>query len=86
MTLIRYNLKGLSVQKKNSVHRILYGYNDHSNKGAYFYRRKGLLESIPYTKISNAAIMTESKHSRIIISALKKNKINLTVINLYKKP
>lgn len=86
MSIIKYQLKGVPLHKRNALHRDLYGYNDHSNNGSYIYKRKGILHNINHTKISNGVIMIESKDLKPIKSVLNKHKIGKVIINLYKKP
>lgn len=73
------------MERRTAVHRALYGYNDHSNKGGYFYKRKGLLDTIKHKKINNGVIMVESKDRNKVAFLLKKNKAFVKIINLYSK-
>lgn len=82
VSIIKYNLKGVPVVKKTLIHRALYGYTDHSNKGNYTYNRKGELEGLNYEKISNSVIMIDDKDAQKIIPLFKKYKIKINVINL----
>ena len=86
VSILKYQLKGVPPNKRNALHRDLYGYKDHSNKGEYSYERKGILDKIKHTKISNSVIMVESKDLKSLISVLDKHKIGSVVIHLYKKP
>ncbi len=84
ISILKYNLQGVPVIKKTLIHRALYGYTDHSNKGKYNYNRKGALKSLKYTKISNGAIMLETKYIKLLIPLFKKYNIKIKVINLLK--
>ena len=46
VSILKYNLKSVPVTKKTLIHRALYGYTDHSNKGTYTYNRKGVLKDM----------------------------------------
>ena len=86
VSIIKYNLKGVPVNRKTLLHRALYGYTDHSNKGYYTYKRKGMLKEIKYTKISDSVLMLEFKYLKQILPIFKKYNIKIMVINLFKKP
>ena len=51
----------------------LYGYIDQSNKGAYTYRRKGVLGEIPHIHIDTvrSVIITQTKDAPMIINLLE---------------
>jgi len=85
VSIIKYLLKGVPLSKRNALHRDLYGYKDHSNKGEYSYERKGILDKIKHTKISNSVIMVESKDLKPIEKVLDKHKISRNIFNLFKK-
>jgi len=84
VSILKYDLKGVPVNKKTLIHRALYGYTDHSNKGDYTYKRKGALKEIEYTKISNSVLMLEFKYLKQILPIFKKYDIRTIVINLFK--
>jgi len=86
VSIIKYQLKGVPMNKRNSLHRDLYGYKDHSNKGEYSYDRKGIMDKIKHTKISNSVIMVETKDLESIEKVLDKHKISRNVFHLFKKP
>jgi hypothetical protein len=83
VSIVKYNLKGVPISKKTLIHRALYGYTDHSNKGTYEYKRKGVLHNLDYTKISNGVILIETKHINQLIPLFKKYKIKITLFNLF---
>jgi len=82
VSILKYNLKGIPVTKKTLIHRALYGYTDHSNKGDYTYMRKGMLYDLKYTKIGNSVLMLDTKDVSQIIPIFKKYKIKIYVIDL----
>lgn len=82
VSILKYDLKGVPVTKKTLIHRALYGYTDHSNKGNYTYVRKGALKSIKHTKIGNGVIMMDTKDVEQIIPLFKKYKIKVRIMDL----
>ena len=82
ISLLKYNLKGVSVVKKTKIHRALYGYTDHSNKNSYKYKREGVLESLKYTKIGNGVILLDTKDVSKLIPLFKKYKIKIKIMDL----
>ena len=82
VSIVKYNLKGVSVVKKTLLHRALYGYTDHSNKGKYTYKRKGVLEGLDYKKISDSALLMDTSDVDKVISITKKYKIKVNIIDL----
>jgi len=82
ISIIKYNLKGVPVVKKTLMHRALYGYVDHSNKGNYNYKRKGRLHNIKYTKLGNCLIMLDSKYVNELISIFKRYKIKTNIMDV----
>ena len=84
VSIIKYNLKGIPTNRKTLLHRALYGYADHSNKGNYEYKRKGMLENFEYKKISNGVILLETKYVQQLRPIFKKYKIKINILNLIK--
>ena len=82
VSILKYNLKGVPVLKKTLIHRALYGYIDHSNKGSYKYERKGALENLNYTKIGNGVLMLDTKYIKQIIPLFKKHKIKVKIVDM----
>lgn len=82
ISIVKYELKGVPATKKTLIHRALYGYTDHSNKGEYTYHRKGALSDINFTKISKSVLMLDRKDVKNIIPLFKKYKIKIRVIDL----
>lgn len=82
VSILKYNLKGIPITKKTLIHRALYGYTDHSNKGNYTYKRKGALNGLKYDKISNSVIMMSTKDVEQIAPLFKKYKIKIRIIDL----
>ena len=81
MSIIKYDLKGVPVNKKTLIHRALYGYTDHSNKGDYTYNRKGRLNGLKYSKIGNSVIMMSTKDIKQIIPLFKRYKIKIHIMD-----
>lgn len=82
VSILKYDLKKVPVTKKTLIHRALYGYTDHSNKGKYTYKRKGALNQIKFTKISNSVIMVDTSQINNLIPLFKKYKIKINIIDL----
>jgi len=82
ISILKYHLKGVPVTKKTLIHRALYGYTDHSNKGSYTYKRKGALEKLKYTKIGNGVILLDTKDVNQLIPLFKRYKIKVHIMDL----
>jgi len=82
VSLVKYVLKGVPTVKKTLLHRGLYGYTDHSNKGKYTYKRKGVLDGLEYKKISDSVLLMDTKDVDKIISVSKKYKIKVIITDL----
>ena len=82
VSILKYDLKGVPVTKKTLIHRALYGYTDHSNKGSYTYKRKGALNGIKHTKISNSVILLDTKQVSDLTTIFKKYKVKTRIIDL----
>jgi len=82
VSILKYDLKKVPITKKTLIHRALYGYTDHSNKGKYAYKRKGALSEIEFTKISNGVIMVDTDQINNLKKIFKKYLIKISVINL----
>ena len=78
--IIRYLLKKSSVKEKTRIQRLLYGYKDHSNRGAYNYQRKGLMSDIKYRKIDQRVLLILESEKDSIISILKENNAEIEII------
>ena len=50
--IVSYTLEKAKPHQKILIHRLLYGYEDLSNNGAYKYSRKGLIELYSGTKLN----------------------------------
>ena len=83
VSLVKYVLKGVPVVKKTLLHRALYGYTDHSNKGKYTYKRKGALEGLDYKKISDSVLLMDTNDVKKIISISKRYKIKVIITDLF---
>ena len=71
--IIIYKAEG----KKSSVQlsRALHGYKDYSNKGKYFYERKGLLKKIQHIKLIRGVFIVKREDAEKFISLLERYKI-----------
>lgn len=78
--IVSYTLEKAKPHQKLSIHRLLYGYEDISNNGAYKYARKGLIELYSGTKLNRGVFIIPIKFQNKIIPLLKKNKASLQII------
>jgi len=78
--IVSYTLKKAKQSQRLFVHRLLYGYKDFSNNGAYSYQRKGLIEVYSGKKLNRGVFIIPLKFQDKIIPLLKKNKASLQVI------
>lgn len=64
-------------EKKSSTQlsRALHGYKDYSNKGKYFYERKGLLKKIPCKQLMRGVFIVKKEDAEKFISLLERYKI-----------
>ncbi|KXB05374.1 hypothetical protein AKJ50_01095 [candidate division MSBL1 archaeon SCGC-AAA382A13] len=58
--------------KSVQLSRSLHGYTDKSNYGEYSYKRKGLLDKIPYQKLMNGVFILREKDADKLIELLEK--------------
>lgn len=84
--LIVYELSDLDQYHKVLVNRALFGYMDNSNKGAYQYERKGILDKIKHLRLLKGAIIVEIKNQKKVVSVLKKHKVKPGVFDIGIKP
>ncbi|MFW5891132.1 MAG: hypothetical protein ACOCUI_02835 [bacterium] len=77
-------MKECSNSERVKIQNSLYGYTDHSNKGNYKYKRKGIMEKYPFLKLSRGGLIVRDKDKREIVSLLEKNnaKVKLIPINI----
>ena len=78
--IVSYTLEKTKQSQKLLIHRLLYGYEDFSNNGAYSYQRKGLIETCKGKKINRGVFIIPLQFKDKIIPILKKNKANLQII------
>ena len=78
--IISYTLSKSDINQRTSIHRNLYGYKDHSNKGAYKYDRKGLIKQGHCLKLNRGVIIIPEKDKKEVLSVLKKNKATIITI------
>ena len=84
--IISYTLEKTAPHERTALHRILYGYNDKSNNGAYNYKREGIIRKRGILKLNGGVIIVSENHKREILSTLKKNKATRQLKNLNQKP
>jgi len=72
--LVSYTLKNANINQKTTIHRILYGYLDHSNNGTHKYEREGLLNKYPSIKLNRGVFIISLKNKGKIMPILRKNK------------
>ena len=80
--LICYDLSKLDQTKKVLTKRLLFGYTEYSNNAQYTYKREGVLEKIPYFKLTKAVIIIKSPDKGKVINVLKKVKAKYKVFNI----
>lgn len=78
--IVSYTLEKAKPHQKIIIHRLLYGYTDHSNNGSYSYERKGLIERYLGTKLNRGVFIIPTKYKDKIIPLLRKNKANIKLI------
>ena len=78
--IVSYTLENAKPHQKIIIHRLLYGYNDHSNNMVYSYKRKGLIEICSGKKINRGVFVIPVKHKGRVLPILKKNKAKIEVI------
>ena len=80
--LITYDLSNLNQYRKVLVNRALFGYNDHSNKGAYTYKRAGILKEIPHLRLLRGVIIIEKSKQNKVVDILKKYKAKYFIFTI----
>ena len=85
ISIVKYSLQGVPVVKKTLIHRALYGYTDHSNKGSYTYHRKGALADLQYEKIGKATFILETKYIDQIIPLFRRYKIKVRIMDMIQR-
>jgi len=78
--IVSYTLEKSKPHQRLMIHRLLYGYDDLSNNGAYRYKRKGLIEIYSGKKINRGVFIVPIKFKDKIIPLLKKNNAKLEII------
>jgi len=78
--IVSYTLEKAKQSQRLMIHRLLYGYADFSNNGAYSYQRKGLIEIYNGKKLNRGVFMIPIEFQNKIIPLLKRNKASLQVI------
>lgn len=81
--LICYEVRDITPSKRRTLHRKLYGYKDHSNRGQYIYERSGLLKEVEGKKIIDAVLLVESEEAtRKVTGLLHKYEAKTYVFNV----
>jgi len=80
--IISYTLNKSNINQKTAIHRLLYGYKDHSNKGAYSYNRKGLIKKYRSLKLNRGVIILPDENKKGVLFVLKKNKATIKTISI----
>lgn len=80
--LITYELSGLDQYHKVLLNRALFGYLDNSNKGAYQYKRKGILDKIPNFRLPKGALIVKDEDQNKILIILKKHKAKYKLFDI----
>jgi len=80
LLIVSYTLENTKPNQKIIIHRLLYGYSDHSNNMTYNYKRKGLIELYSGKKLNRGVFIIPYKHKDKFIPLLKKNKAKIEVI------
>jgi len=78
--VVSYTLEKAKPHHRIMIHRLLYGYDDFSNNGAYKYKRKGLIETYSGKKLNRGVFTIPMKFKDKVIPLLKKNKAKLEII------
>jgi hypothetical protein len=80
--IISYTLENTKPNQRIIIHRLLYGYNDHSNNMTYNYKRRGLIDFYSGRKLNRGVFIIPFKHKDKFIPLLKKNKAKFEVISV----
>lgn len=78
--IILYNLEKCNNAQRVQIQNKLFGYNDHSNKGKYVYKREGIIQKYPHFRLSRGGFIIKKGDEEIIIAILKKNKAKIELI------
>jgi len=80
--LFSYTLEKASPNHKIAIHRMLYGYEDVSNKGVYRYRRKGLIDKLAGKKLNRGVFIIPGQHKKQVLAILRKNKATVKTLSI----
>jgi hypothetical protein len=83
VSIICLDLKQCAESQRTAIQRGLSGYIDYSNKGAYKYKRKGILDEISHLRLNKGVIVVEPKNKKRVTTLLKKNNATYKILNLY---
>ena len=80
--LFSYTLEKANPKHKIALHRMLYGYEDVSNKGKYRYHRKGLIDELAGKKFNRGVFIIPKQHKKQILAILRKNKATVKTLHI----
>ena len=75
--IIVYDMSKLDQYHKVLLNRVMFGFIDNSNNGAYSYQRKGILEEIPHKRLMNGALIAKMPDAKKILTILKIHKAKI---------
>ena len=78
--LFSYTLEKASPNHKIALHRMLYGYEDVSNKDGYRYQRKGLIDDLAGKKLNRGVFIIPKQHKKRVLAILRKNKATVKTL------
>ena len=77
--LICYSLKNLTSAERVAFRRSIYGFNDHSNKSKYSYRRQGVMDSVEHKKILDSVMIVKNSDADKVVKRMKACKATVYV-------
>ena len=83
--IVLYDLNDKTHAEQSRIIRILFGFKDKSNNGAYQYDRLGLLSKIPFERKTKTALIVEKKFEVRVVRALKKAGVTSITFDSKKK-
>lgn len=72
--IISYNIKGLTKTDASKLSKLLIGYKDKSNNGAYEYQRKGLVTSKEHIILGRSVFIVLEKDASLILKTIEERK------------
>lgn len=80
--LFSYTLEKSKPHHKIALYRLLYGYEDVSNKGGYHYHRKGLIDKFEGKKINRGVFIIPKQYKKQVLALLRKNKATVKTMSI----